>query len=168
MASSMRARASWRITCAGSGSGPRWWWGCASSARWRCWWGCSASSRPGAPICRSIRTIRRSGWRSCWRMPARRCCSPARRCARICPRMTSAAHAQRHVRIDDAHIVCLDADWPAIAQQPTTAPATGLASAAPRLCHLHLGLHRNAKGRRDQLITMWCGWCRARLCRADT
>ena len=28
--------------------------------------------------------------------------------------------------IDDAHIVCLDADWPAIAQQPTTAPATGL------------------------------------------
>src|SRR4051794_18297504 len=30
------------------------------------------------------------------------------------------------MHIDDAHIVCLDADWPAIAQQPTTAPATGL------------------------------------------
>src|SRR6476620_1250160 len=30
------------------------------------------------------------------------------------------------VRIDDAHIVCLDADWPAIARQPTTAPITGL------------------------------------------
>ncbi len=29
-------------------------------------------------------------------------------------------------RSDDAHIVCLDADWPAIAQQPTTAPATSL------------------------------------------
>ena len=28
--------------------------------------------------------------------------------------------------IGDVHIVCLDADWPAIAQQPTTAPATGL------------------------------------------
>jgi non-ribosomal peptide synthetase component F len=28
--------------------------------------------------------------------------------------------------IDDTHIVCLDADWPAIAQQPATAPATGL------------------------------------------
>ena len=28
--------------------------------------------------------------------------------------------------IDDVRIVCLDADWPAIAQQPTTAPATGL------------------------------------------
>ena len=33
-ASSMRARAGWRITCAVSGSGPRWWWGCTSSARW--------------------------------------------------------------------------------------------------------------------------------------
>src|SRR4029077_16898108 len=28
--------------------------------------------------------------------------------------------------IDDAHIVCLDADWPAIARQPTTAPAVAL------------------------------------------
>ena len=52
------------------------------------------------------------------------------------------------VRIDAAHIVCLDADWPAIARQPTTAPATGLAAAAPRLRHLHLRLHRNAEGRR--------------------
>ena len=33
---------------------------------------------------------------------------------------------QRATHIEDAHIVCLDADWPAIAQQPTTAPATGL------------------------------------------
>ena len=29
-------------------------------------------------------------------------------------------------RGDGAHIVCLDADWPAIAQHPTTAPATSL------------------------------------------
>ena len=42
------------------------------------------------------------------------------------------AHLPAHdVSSDDAHIgdvriVCLDADWPAIAQQPTTAPATGL------------------------------------------
>ena len=35
------------------------------------------------------------------------------------------------VRIDDAHIVRLDADWPAIARQPTTAPATGLAPHHP-------------------------------------
>ena len=52
------------------------------------------------------------------------------------------------VRIDAAHIVCLDADWPAIARQPTTAPVTGLAAAAPRLRHLHLGLNRYPKGRR--------------------
>ena len=37
-----------------SASVPKWWSGCASSARWRCWSGCSASSRPAAPICRSI------------------------------------------------------------------------------------------------------------------
>jgi amino acid adenylation domain-containing protein len=35
------------------------------------------------------------------------------------------------VRIDGAHIVCLDADWPAIARQPTTAPVTGLAPQHP-------------------------------------
>jgi non-ribosomal peptide synthetase component F len=35
------------------------------------------------------------------------------------------------VRIDAAHIVHLDADWPAIARQPTTAPATGLAPQHP-------------------------------------
>jgi hypothetical protein len=40
-------RASWRIICARSGSGPRWWWDCTSSARWRCWWGLSASSKRG-------------------------------------------------------------------------------------------------------------------------
>ena len=33
------------------------------------------------------------------------------------------AHLPAH---DAARIVCLDADWPAIARQPTTAPATGL------------------------------------------
>ena len=31
----------------------------------------------------------------------------------------------------DAHVVCLDADWPAIAQQPATAPATNLAPQHP-------------------------------------
>ena len=35
------------------------WSGSAPSARSRWWWGCSASSRPAAPICRSIRSIRR-------------------------------------------------------------------------------------------------------------
>ena len=115
----MRAPTSWRIICARSGSGPRRWWGCASSARWRCWsWRCSASSRPAAPICRSIRTTRRSGWPSCWRMPARRCCSPAPRCA------ASARARRQHRR---AHIVCLDADWRRHrAAARRTAPVTGL------------------------------------------
>jgi non-ribosomal peptide synthetase component F len=35
------------------------------------------------------------------------------------------------VRSDAARIVCLDADWPAIARQPTTAPVTGLAPQHP-------------------------------------
>ena len=74
MRSSMRARASWRIICARSASVPRWWWGCAWSARWRCSSASSASSRPAAPICRSTRTIRPSASPSCWRMRARRCC----------------------------------------------------------------------------------------------
>ena len=48
-----------------------------------------------------------------------------------------------------ARIVRLDADWPAIATQPATAPAISLLHPQqPRLRHLHLGLHRNAKGRR--------------------
>ena len=54
IASSMRARASWRIICARSASAPRWWWGFAWSARRRCSSRSSASSRPAAPICRSI------------------------------------------------------------------------------------------------------------------
>ena len=42
------------------------------------------------------------------------------------------AHLPAHdISIDAAHIVCLDADWPAIARQPTTAPATGLAPQHP-------------------------------------
>ena len=43
------------------------------------------------------------------------------------------AHLPAHdtSSIDAAHIVCLDADWPAIARQPTTAPVTGLAPQHP-------------------------------------
>ena len=48
----------------------------------------------------------------------------------------------------DARILCLDADWPAIAAQPTTAPASGLDPQKPCLCHLHIGLHGHAKGSR--------------------
>ena len=87
-----------------------------------------------ARICRSTRTIRPSGWRSCWRTPARRCCSPDQRCARICRRMTPTSSAS----------------------MPTGPPSRGsprphrppASTAAPRLRHLHLGLHRHAKRRR--------------------
>ena len=131
----MRARTSWRITCARSASGPRWWWGCASSARSRCSSRSSASSRPAAPTCRSTPTIRPSASPSCWTTPARRCCSRTRHCSIACPR-----HRARIVR--------LDADWPAIAAQPATAPVTSARSAEHRLCHLHLRLHGNPEGRR--------------------
>ena len=47
-----------------------------------------------------------------------------------------------------ATIVRLDADWPLIARQPATAPAVAARPAQPRLCDLHLGIDRNAKGRR--------------------
>src|SRR6476620_9441034 len=36
-----------------------------------------------------------------------------------------------HLPAHAARIVCLDADWPAIARQPTTAPVTGLAPQHP-------------------------------------
>ena len=42
--------------------------------------------------------------------------------------VSSAGTRSDDVHIDDAHIVCLDADWPAIAQQPTTAPVVALHS----------------------------------------
>ena len=64
------------------------------------------------------------------------------------PVLLTRAALRAHLPAHDAHVVCLDADWPAIARQPATAPATGLSSATPRLRHLHLRLHRNAKGRR--------------------
>jgi hypothetical protein len=42
-------------------------------------------------------------------------------------RSTLRAHLPAH----DAHVVCLDADWPAIARQPATAPVTNLAPKHP-------------------------------------
>ena len=44
-------------------------------------------------------------------------------------------------------IVRLDADWPAIARQPGTAPPLDTRPAPPRLCDLHLGLDRHAERR---------------------
>ena len=53
------------------------------------------------------------------------------------------------VRIDAAHIVCLDADWPAIARQPTSIARGRAASPKQCLCHVHLRIHRNAEGSCD-------------------
>ena len=81
------------------------------------------------------RTIRPSGSPSCWRMPARRCWSRRRRCSIGCPRT--------------AHASC--------GSMPTGPPSRGsppphraaiLHPQQPRLRHLHIGLHRNAEGRR--------------------
>ena len=51
---------------------------------------------------------------------------------------------------DRGGIVQLDADWPAIARRPTTAPPRRAASPQHRLRHLHLGINRHAKRRRGQ------------------
>ena len=60
-ATSVRATG-WRIICARSGSGPRWWWGCAWSAHWRCWWACRhPHTAPSA-----------SGWLAVWWRRGRR------------------------------------------------------------------------------------------------
>ena len=78
MASSIGAPTSWRITCARSGVGPEAVVGLCLERSLEMMVGLLASSRPAAPICRSIRTTRRSGWPSCWRMPARACWSRSR------------------------------------------------------------------------------------------
>ena len=44
-------------------------------------------------------------------------------------------------------IVCLDADWPAIARHPTRRPRHRPRPQQHRLRHLHLGIHRKRKGR---------------------
>ncbi|HET7255904.1 MAG TPA: condensation domain-containing protein, partial [Xanthobacteraceae bacterium] len=47
------------------------------------------------------------------------------------PVLLTRSALRTHLPSHDAHIVCLDADWPAIARQPTTAPVTGLAPQHP-------------------------------------
>ena len=42
------------------------------------------------------------------------------------PVLLTRAALRAHLPAHDAHVVCLDADWPAIARQPATAPAAGV------------------------------------------
>ena len=137
----MRTPTGWRITCSASASGPRPWSGCASSARSRWWSGCSASSRPAAPICRSTRTTRaeRLAFMLADAGAPVLVTQPA-----LLERLPGTAAS----RIAGQRIVRLDADWPAIARQPATAPPLDARSAQPRLRHLHLGLNRHTKRRR--------------------
>ena len=47
------------------------------------------------------------------------------------PVLLTRAALRAHLPAHDAHVVCLDADWPAIARQPATAPVTNLAPQHP-------------------------------------
>src|SRR5690349_977633 len=47
------------------------------------------------------------------------------------PVLLTRAALRGHLPVHNAQVVCLDADWPAIARQPTTAPVTGLAPQHP-------------------------------------
>ena len=47
------------------------------------------------------------------------------------PVLLTRAALRAHLPAHDAHVVCLDADWPAIARQPATAPAANLAPQHP-------------------------------------
>ena len=73
------------------------------------------------------------------------------------------AHLPAHdTRIDAAHIVCLDADWPAIARQPTTAPVTGLAPQHPAYVIYTSGSTGTPKG-----VAVYPSECRQLVGRAD-
>ena len=73
--------------------------------------------------------------------------------------VTQSALLRAAAGADGAHVVVrLDADWPAIARQPATAPAVAPRSATPRLRHLHLGLNRNPKGRRRRRMVAFPIW----------
>src|SRR4029077_16809282 len=47
------------------------------------------------------------------------------------PVLLTRSALRAHLPAHDAHVVCLDADWPAIARQPATAPVTNLAPQHP-------------------------------------
>ena len=110
----MPAPISWRIICKGSASAPRPWSACASSARSRCSSGCIGILKAGGAY-----------------LPLDPGYPPERLAfmledARAPVLVTQSALRDRLPAIT-AHGSCsLDADWPAIAQLPPTAPASRL------------------------------------------
>ena len=138
----MRAPTSWRIICARSGSAPRWWWGCAWSARWRCWsallgilkaGGAYLPLDPDYPPERLAFMLADAGAPVLVTQSALLARLPATRRPR---HRASMPTGRRH------------------RAQPTTAPATAPAPAQPRLRHLHLGLNRNTKRRRGRIMAV--------------
>ena len=136
IASSMRARASWRIICARLGVGPEVVVGLCVERSLEMLVGLHRH-----PQGRRRLSAARPG------LPARAARLHAGRRARA-----AAAHALRaarsHCPAHDARIVRLDADWPAIAAQPTTAPASGLDPQNPAYVIYTSGSTGHAKGRR--------------------
>ena len=113
MRSSIGAPTGWRIICAGSGSVPRSWSGCASSARPRWWSGCIGILKAGGAY-----------------LPL----DPAYPQARLAfmladagaPVLVTQAALLDRLPAHGARIVCLDADAPRSRVQPATAPALAL------------------------------------------
>ena len=94
-----------------------------------------ACSRPAAPTCRSTPPTRASGWPSCWRTPARRCCSPRRTCRPRCPRWPARAAC------------CSTREAALLRATAARPPRHAVDARQPRLRDLHLGLDRPAQGR---------------------
>ena len=111
-ASSMPAPTSWRIICASSASAPRSWSGCASSARSTMLVGLLGILKAGGAYLPLDPSYPQSASPSCWRMPARRCWSPSRRCSTRCPQ-----HRARS---------CASMPTGRHRPQPATAPANSL------------------------------------------
>ena len=97
-------------------------------------------ARRAAPMCRSTRPTRPTAQQFMLeKLAGSRSSSPQERLRDRC-------------RPVDATVVCLDRDWPTIADAPGQhAPTARAATPQPaRLRHLHLGLDRQAEGRPDR------------------
>ena len=84
-------------------------------------------------MCRSTRTTRESGWRSCWRIPELPGCSRWRRLESRLPRTA-------------ARVICLDADLGGDRAREHRGPGRRHRTRGTRLCHPLLGFHGHPQG----------------------